>query len=51
MIATHHLAYAGVLLVFLAGAAVVAISAFLFFGTGKLRQELHSRALRTCAGG
>jgi hypothetical protein len=33
MIDTHHLAYAGVLLVFLAGAAIVAISAFLILGT------------------
>ena len=36
MIATHHLAYAGVLLVFFAGAAIVAITAFLLLGTAWL---------------
>lgn len=36
MIYTHHLAYAGVLLVFLAGAIIVAASAFLFLGTAWL---------------
>jgi hypothetical protein len=34
MIETHHLVYAGVLLVFLTGAATVALTAFLFIGTG-----------------
>lgn len=36
MIVTHHLAYAGVLLVFFAGAAIAAISAFLLLGTAWL---------------
>ncbi|MGX9898980.1 hypothetical protein ACW0JT_02245 [Arthrobacter sp. SA17] len=36
MIDTHHLAYAGVLLVFLAGTAIVAVSAFLLLGTAWL---------------
>ncbi|WP_461164029.1 hypothetical protein [Arthrobacter sp. R4-81] len=36
MIDAHHLAYAGVLLVFLAGASFVAISAFLILGTAWL---------------
>lgn len=33
MINTHHLAYTGVLLVFLAGAAILAVSAALLLGT------------------
>lgn len=36
MIDTHHLAYAGVLLVFLTGAAIVALATFLFMATGVL---------------
>lgn len=36
MIDTHHLAYTGVLLVFLAGAAILAVSAFLLLGTAWL---------------
>jgi hypothetical protein len=36
MIDTHHLTYAGVLLVFFAGAAIVAVSAFLLLGTAWL---------------
>jgi hypothetical protein len=36
MIDTHHLAYAGVLLVFLVGAAVLAVSAFLILATAWL---------------
>lgn len=36
MIDNHHLAYAGVLLVFLAGAAIIAMASLLFLATGAL---------------
>ena len=48
MIDTHYLAYAGVLLVFFTGAAIVAATAVLLLGTGFLT-ALASRIIRNHA--